>query len=176
MKNIALLCLLLFPILLPAQDRVVVEERRYLTYGDAIYPYSFMGLRMLLLDIEETDPGLHAEMQPAFAALQRQRTSARTIAIAGGTLGAGLVLATIPWAASDPDAALGRTIGGLLAGTIVGSGSLLIARGIYRGDRDFIGFINDFNKKSEGPKLRLSGMFFTPAGGWSAGLGLRWRF
>ena len=171
--NLLLLSFLLFAKLLSAQNDVVyiVEEPRYLLWGDNHYHNSLRGVEYLMYDLEKTDRNLYDDMQPAFQALLSQQREANIIMGIGSVATVGLLVAgvmegipnrvdrTVPLTSSIvpvPDEPNKKTIIAMvLAGGLVGTATSMLYFKKAVKQEDVFYFMNEFNRTTSGDKLEL---------------------
>jgi len=171
--NLLLLSLLLFTNILSAQSDVVyvVDEPRYLLWGDNLYQNSLRGIDYLMYDLERTDRDLFDDMQPVYQGLLQQQREANIIMGVGSVATVGLFVAgfmegrssirdrTVPLTASivppQNDTNRSTIIGMVLAAGVVGTATSLLYFKKAVKQEDVFHFMNEFNRSSSGDILEL---------------------
>lgn len=195
MKTLALLSALFVSSALFAQDYherilIVEQSRRYLTYGDLTYTNNFQGLSLFMESLQMEGSPMYQKMAPRYADLQNRRSTAIVVAAGGSLVGIALCMNWFVRVSNDDTGSNVRpssignfsqpsprtSIGGFAAGLGLLTGSLIVARLTYNGERENLGFINAFNSQTEGLKLRLTSGMQPGLGGAYGGLGLQYRF
>jgi len=194
--NLLLLSFLLFAKFLSAQNDVVyiVDEPRYLLWGDNHYYNNLRGVRYLMHDLEKTDENLFEDMLPVYEDLLRQQREANIIMGLGGAASVGFLFAgimegipnrrttTLPSTSSivtprviNANARL--TIALVAIGGIIGTATSYIYFRKSVKQEDVFYFMNEFNRVSTGDRLELGVSPKVEVGdGGAMGLSLVLRF
>lgn len=127
--------------------------------------------------LEQEDPSLFQTMSPRYEDLRKRRSTAIGVATGSSIIGTALFVA---WTGQQINNAgeLGASpnLGTLIAGTVLMIGSVGLYRGIYNPGRGLLGFVNDFNRQTDGVKLRFTGGVGPVGSGWQGRIGMQIQF
>lgn len=181
MKKLALLSLLFLSTSLFSQDNeqniyVIRQQGNYLTYGDLNFTKDFRGLRQFMDVLEEENPVLFRTMAPGFEDMRNRRSTATGLATGGIVLGTGILMYPVMKNYDVGEFEVSPFLGTVAAGTALIIAGAALYWAIYNPRRELLGFVNHFNRQTEGVKLRLTGSLAPAGGRWHGGVGVQLQF
>jgi len=168
-KLVLLLSVACFPLLLLAQFEPP-PSAPYIRYGDFYYRNNYGGLKQLMRALPKHDPELHGKLRPEWEEMQTNQGLGIALCTFGAVSGFAIMLTVPDYDTGSAVEDVDRSVGRIAFGTLILAGGLSGGLALLNLRRDILSFVNTFNARSEGAKLKFT---LTTAAG--PGVGLQYR-